>query len=69
MAPHRRKILDSKRILLFKEMLEEIKYDDIEVVQEIIEGATLTGDIQVTGVLDAKFKPARIDVSELMEIL
>ncbi|OLP80428.1 hypothetical protein AK812_SmicGene39165 [Symbiodinium microadriaticum] len=68
MAPHRRKILDSKRILLFKEMLEEIKYDDIEVVQEIIEGATLTGDIQVTGVLDAKFKPARIDVSELMEI-
>ena len=68
MTPHRRKILDSKRILLFKEMLEEIKYDDVEVVQEIIEGATLTGDIQVTGVLDAKFKPARIDVSELMEI-
>ena len=68
MTPHRRKILDSKRILLFKEMLEEIKYDDVEVVQEIIEGATLTGDIQVTGVLDAKFKPARLDVSELMEI-
>ena len=68
MTPHRRKILDSKRILLFKEMLEEIKYDDVEVVQKIIEGATLTGDIQVTGVLDAKFKPARIDVSELMEI-
>ena len=68
MAPHRRKILDSERILVFKEMLEEIRYDDMEVVQEIIEGATLTGDIQVTGVLDAKFKPASIDVSELMEI-
>ena len=62
------KILDSKRILLFKEMLEDIRYDDVGVVQEIIEGATLTGDIPVTGVLDAKLKPARIDVSELMEI-
>ena len=68
MSQHRRKILDSKRILLFKEMLEDIRYDDIGVAQEIIEGATLTGDIPVTGVLDAKLKPARIDVSELMEI-
>ena len=68
MSQHRRKLLDSKRILLFKEMLEDIRYDDIGVVQEIIEGATLTGDIPVTGVLDAKLKPARIDVSELMEI-
>ena len=68
MSQHRRKILDSRRILLFKEMLEDIRYDDIGVVQEIIEGATLTGDIPVTGVLDAKLKPARIDVSELMEI-
>ncbi|CAE7412954.1 pol, partial [Symbiodinium sp. CCMP2456] len=45
MSQHRRKILDSKRILLFKEMLEDIRYDDIGVVQELIEGATLTGDL------------------------
>ena len=68
MSEHRRKILGPKRILLFKEMLEDIRYDDIGVVQELIEGATLTGDIPVTGVLDAKLKPARMDVSELMEI-
>ena len=48
MSQHRRKILDSKRILLFKEMLEDTRYDDVGVVQEIIEGATLTGGRGVT---------------------
>ena len=68
MSEHRQKILAPKRILLFKEMLEDIQYDDLGVVQELIEGATLTGDIPVTGVLDAKLKPARIDIEQLMDI-
>ena len=68
MSEHRRKILAPKRILLFKEMLEDIQYDDLGVVQEFIDGATLTGDIPVTGVLDAKLKPARINIEQLMDI-
>ena len=56
MSEHCQKILAPKRILLFKEMLEDIQYDDLGVVQELIDGATLTGDIPVTGVLDAKLK-------------
>ena len=36
--------------------------------QELIDGATLTGEIPVTGVLDTKLKPARIDIDELMSI-
>ena len=63
MSEHRQRILAPKRILLFKEMLEDIQYDDLGVVQELIDGATLTGDIPVTGVLDTKLKPARIDIA------
>ena len=68
MSEHRQKILAPKRIRLFKEMLEDIQYDDLGVVQELIDGATLTGDIPVTGVLDTKLKPARIDIEQLMDV-
>ena len=67
-SEHRQKILAPKRIRLFKEMLEDIQYDDLGVVQELIDGATLTGDIPVTGVLDTKLKPARIDIEQLMDV-
>ena len=40
MSEHRRQMLGPKRILLFKEMLEDIRYDDPGVVQELINGAT-----------------------------
>eukprot|EP00439_Symbiodinium_sp_Y106_P047205 s5040_g6.t1 len=49
-------------------MLEDINYDDMGVVQEFVDGATLTGYIPVTGVLDTKLKPARIDIEQLMSI-
>ncbi|CAE7540441.1 unnamed protein product [Symbiodinium sp. CCMP2592] len=66
MSDHRRKILQPKRILLFEEMLRDIGYDDMGVVQELIDGATLTGDIPITGVLDTKLKPARLDTEQLI---
>ena len=36
MSEHRRRLLGSKRILLFEEMLKDIRYDDLGVVQELI---------------------------------
>ncbi|CAE6957791.1 ANKRD50 [Symbiodinium sp. CCMP2592] len=66
MSDHRRKTLQPKRILLFEEMLRDIGYDDMGVVQELIDGATLTGDIPITGVLDTKLKPARLDTEQLI---
>ena len=68
MSAHRGKILGPKRILLFQEMLKDIHYDDMDVVQELVHGATLTGPIPVTGVLDAKLKPARLDIEQLMDM-
>eukprot|EP00439_Symbiodinium_sp_Y106_P010258 s14929_g1.t1 len=49
-------------------MLEDVGYDDVEVVNEFISGATLTGGVPVTGVLDVNLKPARIELEQLMEI-
>ncbi|CAE7192582.1 unnamed protein product, partial [Symbiodinium sp. CCMP2592] len=66
MSDHRRKILQPKRILLFEEMLRDIGYDDMGVVQELIDAATLTGDIPITGVLDTKLKPARLDNEQIL---
>ena len=68
MSTHREAILGPKRILLFQEMLQDIQYDDMGVVQELIQGATLTGPIPVTGVLDAKLKPARMDIEQLVDM-
>ena len=68
MSEHRRKILGSKRILLFKEILQSIDYDDMGVVHELTTGATLTGEIPVTGVLDTKLKPARMHLEQLLNM-
>ena len=48
----------NKRILLFREILEELKYPDMGVVDELQQGVDLTGDVPVTGMLPGKFNPA-----------
>ena len=59
MFKHRKHILGSKRILQ--------GYDDVEKVNKFISGATLTGGVPVTGVLDVNLKPARIELEQLMD--
>ena len=68
MSDVRRAILAPKRLLLFKEILVDLEYDDMEVVDEIISGGSLVGPVPVTDVLDAKRKPARISVDVLDEL-
>ena len=68
MSKVRRGILAPKRLLLFKEILADLEYDDMEVVDEIICGGSLVGPVPVTDVLDAKLKPARISVEVLNEL-
>ena len=47
-----------KRILLFREILEELCYPDVGVVDELQQGVDLTGRVPVTGMLPGKFTPA-----------
>ena len=37
----------------------------MEVVDEMVQGCSLVGEVPVTQVLDAKLKPARISVEQL----
>ena len=43
------RIVHSKSILLFKRMLQDIQYDDMEVVDILVNGVSLTGDLPDLG--------------------
>ena len=61
-------ILEPKRILLWKEMLEAASYPDMGRVDEVLNGTSLIGEVEVTGIFESKFKPAEITVEELKEV-
>ena len=47
----------SKRLLVTEQILEELGYEDIQVLQLLREGATLAGDIEATPVFQKRYKP------------
>ena len=65
MSPHRSKILASKRLVLFRELLTEARHDDEGLVDNIKNGFDLVGDIPRSGVYKKRVKPAGITTDEL----
>ena len=61
---HVRRILEPKRLLLWKEILVELEYPDCEVF-EFLEGTHLVGEVPVCGVFEKRFKPAELTVQQL----
>ena len=55
-----RKVVAPKRILIFKEILEDINYEDKDVWKLLAEGVPLEGEIPISGVFAKKFRPAVI---------
>ena len=64
---HVAEVTKGKRILLTKEILEELNYDDLGVLSLMEEGATLAGEIEQTGIFQAQFKPCLITMDQLQE--
>ena len=60
MSTELRCVVSSKKILLFKEMLEEVDYEDSEVWKLLSEGVPLEGDIEKPGVFPERFRPATL---------
>ena len=60
-----RLVLADKNILLWKEMLQSINYEDMGVVEEFTSGTALVGSAPITGLWPAKFTPATMSISEL----
>ena len=60
-----RLVLADKNILLWKEMLKAINYEDVGVIEECKSGTMLVGSAPTTGLWPAKFTPATMSISEL----
>ena len=58
-------MLKGKRLLLFKEMLRSIQYEDSKVFEEFTEGSTLVGPAPPSGLWPVKFNPATMTLAEL----
>ncbi len=54
-----------KRVLLIKEMLAEINYEDSGAVDILVEGSSLAGEIPKIPVWSDKFKPAMSTIQQL----
>ena len=66
MSKERRKILQPKRLLVWRAMLKEANYPDMDVVDETIKGTDLVGEVPATGIFNIKFRPAKRTVEDLM---
>ncbi|CAK8994255.1 Uncharacterized protein SCF082_LOCUS3853 [Durusdinium trenchii] len=61
---HAKTILKDKKIALWKEMLEDLQYEDMGVVDELVEGTKLLGEVPLTNVFPQHFKPAEFSVED-----
>jgi hypothetical protein len=68
MPPHLRKILKGKRLLLLKEILTDLQYPDVGVVDDIISGFQLTGWAPKTGVFEPDVRRPQLSVDQLIKM-
>ena len=62
---HAQTILAPKRLLVWKEILEDLEYPDMGVVDEMIHGTELVGEVPPFGIFEKTFKPADMTVDQL----
>ena len=62
---HLQKILCRKKLLLWKHILVSLGYGDAKIVDDIIEGFSLTGWAPATGVFDKHVRAASMTVQQL----
>ena len=58
MHPDVRGILEPKNLLVWREILDDLNYPDKTVIEEVISGTVLTGEVPSTGLFNPVFKPA-----------
>ena len=65
MAPEVRKVVESKKILLFKEMLRDAGIKDENLVNDLVDGFRITGELQPSGLFQRRLKPAALSHDDL----
>ena len=66
MPDHLRSILAPKRLVLWREIMEDLGYKDAAVFDEVVEGTNLLGQVPLTGLYPQTFKPAKASPSEVL---
>ena len=67
MPDHLKSILKPKRLLLWREIMEDLGYKDAAVFNEVVEGTDLLGQVPLTGLYPQTFKPAKASPSEVLK--
>ena len=65
MSDSRRRILDSKRLLLMKHIITSEGYDDVGLADDLITGFSLVGDVPRSHVLPQKMTPSTLSTADL----
>ena len=65
MPDHMARILQPKRLVLWKEILSDLQYSDLGVIDELTTGTELVGEVPPCGVFEKSFKAAEITVENL----
>eukprot|EP00434_Breviolum_minutum_P016189 symbB.v1.2.014265.t1/scaffold1033.1/size247163/3 len=65
MTSTRKRILESKRLLLMKHIIEHEGYDDISLADDLISGFSLVGDVPKSNVLPPRMSPASMSTHDL----
>ena len=68
MNPEMRSILQNKRLLLLKDLLEKIGHADHKLVEDISQGMKITGNAERTGVFPTDFRPAQLEEEDLWRV-
>ena len=61
------KVMESKRLILFREMLTDAGVEDKSLFSELCSGFRLVGDIDASGHFTKQFKPAVLGVEQLQQ--
>lgn len=63
---HVAELTKGKRILLFKEMLTDISYEDVECHKLLVEGASLAGEVSKCAAFESLYKPCLQTINQLI---
>ncbi|CAE7514707.1 unnamed protein product, partial [Symbiodinium sp. CCMP2456] len=65
MAPEVHRVMENKRILLFKEVLQDAGIKDENLVNDLVGGFRITGELQPSGLFQRRLKPAALSHDDL----
>ena len=68
LPPHMQSLMKTKRLLLFKEMLESVDYPDKQLVSDLSEGFSITGWQNKTGVFPQRVKKPQFSLATLRKM-